>query len=157
MEFGEKNDLFTVSFSDDDRTEWIRKPLNENKPVTVGKAFTITAEHVIEGLEEDDLSIVIRIGRKVGGYWEMNKSILGLDYQLHLGVDCKWLRKHFVAEKGVRIFPKLNGIVDSDVWIGGEAKNAMPFSLYDQMVRKLPNYTELSKYVRARLSGVMRE
>ena len=157
MEFGQHDNWFTISFDDDERSEWIRGSLFDDNKVTVGKAFTIAAENVIEGLHEDDFGIVIRIGRKVGEYWEMDKSVLGIEYHLYLGIDCNWSRKHFVAEKGVRIFPKLNGVVENSIWIGGNNKDAMPYSVYDQIIRKLPNYTELNKYVKARLSGVIGE
>lgn len=157
MEFGQYDNWFTIAFDADDRAEWVRGSLFEDNKVTVGKAFTIGAENVIEGLDEDDIGIVIRIGQRVGNYWKMEKSVLRIEYQLYLGINHKWSRKHFVAEKGVSIFPKLNGIVENSIWIGGDNKDSMPFSVYDRIVRKLPNYTELNKYVQARLSGVIGE
>ena len=157
MEFVEDKDTFTIVYDFPGRFDWIRQALEEYGKVTIGKAFTINRGHVIEGLDESDEFMIIKIGVKRENYWEMDCSILGLEYELYLGIENKWKPKHFIAEKGVSIFPKLNGIVESQLWIGGKNKRAMPFSQYDQMVRKLPSYTELNKYVRARLSGVVGE
>lgn len=63
----------------------------------------------------------------------------------------------FVAVTNVQIFPRLNVVVKGPVYIGGDHPDAIPFNVFIDIIRKIPSATELSKYVRARLSAVLRE
>ena len=147
-----------TEFSPGDRVFVVRFGKNPRvKEVTVGKAFAVTRADIIEGLDEHDEQIVFRVGKRQGKYWKLDSEILGISYDLYLSTSEKWKRKHFVAEKGVRIFPRLNRVVSGAVRIGGDHRNAIPFAKYDSLIRKLPSYAELQKYVEARLANVVKE
>ena len=83
--------------------------------VTIGKAFKVTRADVMEGLEENDVEIVVRVGIRQGEYWKLDSKILSISYDLYLSTNETWKRKHFVAEKGVSIFPKLNSIISGSI------------------------------------------
>jgi hypothetical protein len=157
MDIEEQKDDLLVTLWNMRGDGWLRERMEADKKATVGKAFTVTRADIIEGLDENDEKIVIRIGKRQGGYWQLDSRILAISYDLYLSTKEKWKGKHFVAEKGVSIFPRLNDIVVGPIWVGGDHSNALPFDTYDSLIRKLPSYTELQKYVASRLASVLKE
>jgi len=152
-------DELRAVFPDDGRVSYLSAwtPYSEDDSKRIGNAFVAAQKDFIEGLNEHDEQVVIRIGRRKGAYWELDQRVLDIEYALYLSTAELWKRKHFVAEKGVSIFPKFNNVVSSALYIGGHDENAVPFATYDSLIRRFPSTTELAKYVSARLANAIKE
>jgi hypothetical protein len=159
MEIEGKDDELRILIHFDESIPWIRGWAQDerNEIARVSTAFDISQADVIEGRGRNDEQLVARIGSREGKYWKVRGDVLGISFDLYLSTGERWERKHFVAEKGVRIFPRLDELLSDAVYIGGDHPNAIPFGEYDNVIRKLPSYTELQKYVAARLANVLKE
>src|SRR4051812_23551404 len=111
VEFYKHNDALLTYFIDERSEEehWIRRVIREDGHAFASKAFTLKQEDIVEE-KCTKTELAVKIGSEQGDYWSINKDILGINYSLLIHKECNLGRKHFIAEKGVSIFPMFNGI-----------------------------------------------
>ncbi len=138
---------------------WICQKLEEDGSVRVSKFLFVTKDDIVDdSLSDDpDATILIRVADADTGYWKFRRDVLGISFDLYIQQGRKLRRNMFVAATNVLIFRRLSEIVKGPVYIGGDHPDAIPFNTFVDMIRKIPGLTELTKYVRARLSAVLRE
>lgn len=158
IEFREINNKVILSYSGEDSgSAWVYHELDESDHVTISKAFSFTRNELISELDEEnkDAPVEFDVATRKGEYYCFPKDVLSLDHDLYIHQDVKLERKLFVAERNISIFPKIDRMVTQSIHVGGNNKNAIPESVYRDLLRKFPNTYELNRYASARISSVL--
>ena len=92
-----------------------------------------------------------------GEYYRIDASILGIGFTLFLHRALDFKRSTFVAERNISIFPRLDGLGLTELWIGGDHPDALPAEIFEDLLRKFPNTYELNRYAAARVGGILRQ
>jgi hypothetical protein len=99
---------------------------------------------------------VFEIGKVAGEYYQVNKEVLGLEFELFLSRDMKLERKSFIAHRDISIFARFNSFELDELKIGGGDLEALPREVFESLIRKFPTSTELDHYARSRISAIIR-
>src|SRR5690554_6417881 len=158
ISFKRKDKKLILCYSSDQPSpEWVYHEIEKSGRVTIGKAFSLTNNELRTTLDDEnkDNEIEFEVATKEGEYYRFPSDLVSLDHDLfiHEGVDFE--RKFFVAERGISIFPKIDGMVEESVYIGGDNEGAIPLEVYTDLLKAFPNTYELNRYASARISGVL--
>lgn len=136
---------------------WVYHELDKTNSVVISKAFTVTKKELLSAFDQDHESnpVEFLIAKKEGDYYCFPKEILSLDHDLYIHEGVVLERKIFVAERGISIFPKIDGLTDTSVYIGGDNEEAIPESVFRELLKKFPNTYELNRYASARISSIL--
>jgi hypothetical protein len=68
-------------------------------------------------------------------------------------------RKTFVAERNIRIFPRIEKVkpTSGEIVVGGSRQDNIPAEIFRELLAKFPNSTELDRYARARVEAIVAE
>lgn len=169
--FFKENDNLILSYCRESfDLDWVIKSLNEEGSVVIRKCFTFKPEDALSlvfewGTVEKEIAyqkraispdeslckIKFLLGKKIGGYYKINKSVIGADYNVYFAKDIRLIEKYFIADRNIGILPKLVKLASGDVYIGGEHKGAISNRGFDALIENFPNTTELNKYARSRI------
>jgi hypothetical protein len=158
IEFREINNKVILFYSSDyPGPAWVYHKLDENNHVAISKAFTFTRNELISTLdkENEDAPVKFEVANRKGKYYCFPKDILSLEHDLYIHKDVKLERKLFVAERNISIFPKIDRIVAQSIYVGGNNENAVPESVYRDLLKKFPNTYELNRYASARITSIL--
>jgi hypothetical protein len=156
---------YTPDFDSDNN--WAVKVLEEEGRITLKKTFSFTKEDVYswptatEESEDDpfnsqsDVSFVF--GTKTGSYYKLRKGLLINKFDIYIHEDVSVDESFFVADSKLSIFKVLQPLVSSDIYIGGTHSAAIPEYGFIDLIKKFPTPYEKTKYVKARVSSVLRE
>lgn len=89
-------------------------------------------------------------------YYKIESKILGIDISIFFYKDIDLSTKYFTAIRNISVFQKINNVVKEDLYIGGDHPNNIPLESFINFIENFPNSYELTKYVDARLSAVLR-
>ncbi|WP_261847809.1 Shedu immune nuclease family protein [Pectobacterium araliae] len=104
-------------------------------------------------VEFDKMEFII--GDKVGDYYKIYNEVLSLQHDFFIHKDINMDRKFFVSERNISIFNKIDKLIDSSFYIGGDQEDNIPHGDYIQLIKKFPNTLELNKYAAARVSSII--
>jgi hypothetical protein len=158
IKFRKINNKVILSYSNDYPShEWVYPELDKSGSITISKAFTFTKKELISTVDEEngENPVEFEAAFKNGGYYRFPKEILSLKHDLYVHEDVKLERKLFVAVRDISIFPKIDNLVDSPIYLGGDNEDAIPMSVYYELLKAFPNTNELNKYASARISSVL--
>lgn len=158
IEFKEINNKVILSYSSEyPGPAWVYHELDENEQVTISKAFSFTRNELISSRDEDneDAPIEFEVATRTGKYYCFPKNILSLEHDLYIHEDISLERKLFIAERNISIFPKIDRMVSKSIYVGGDDENAIPESVFWDLLKKFPNTYELNRYASARISSVL--
>jgi hypothetical protein len=158
IEFRKLNNKIILSYSSEyPGPAWVYHQLEENNQVTISKAFSFTRNELITSRDEDneDAPVEFEMASRTGEYYCFPKDILSLDHDLYIHEDISLKRKLFVAERNISIFPKIDRMVSRSIYVGGDNENAIPESVYKDLLKAFPNTHELNKYASARISSIL--
>ncbi|GKW19605.1 hypothetical protein PEC302107_13340 [Pectobacterium araliae] len=131
--------------------------LKKNSIVTVSKVFDVELKNLIAmpdpDVEFDKMEFII--GDKVGDYYKIYNEVLSLQHDFFIHKDINMDRKFFVSERNISIFNKIDKLIDSSFYIGGDQEDNIPHGDYIQLIKKFPNTLELNKYAAARVSSII--
>ncbi|WP_445611848.1 Shedu immune nuclease family protein [Hafnia alvei] len=96
-----------------------------------------------------------KIGHKIGDYYKINNEVFSLQHDFYIHKDIDVDRKFFVSERNISISNKIDNLIDSDCYIGGDQENNIPHLDYIKLIKKFPNTLELNKYAAARVSSII--
>ncbi len=138
---------------------WIYQRIKKHGSARISKFLFVTENDIADDslTDDPDGAILVRVADADGGYWKFRRDVLGISFDLYIEQGRKLKRNMFVAATNVLISHRLGEIVKGPVYIGGTHPDAVPFNIFVNIIRKIPNATELSKYVRARLSAILCE
>ncbi len=158
LTFRKENNKVVLSYSSDmPSPAWVYHKLDKSGSALIGKAFTVTKGELISAFDEnhEDDPVEFEIAVKNDKYYCFSRGFLSLQHDLYIHEDIKLERKLFVAERGISIFPKIDDMVDQSIYIGGDNEEAIPESIFKQLLKAFPNTYELNRYASARISSVI--
>jgi hypothetical protein len=97
------------------------------------------------------------LGVAEGGYYRINKDILGLKFDLLLDRTMKLEPRTFVANRDISVFRKIDELIEEAIIVGEENENAIPLADFDQLLKTFPTSTELTHYARSRIARVLKD
>jgi hypothetical protein len=136
---------------------WVYHELDESGRVTINKAFSFTRNELISSRDKDneDAPIEFEVANRIGEYYCFPKNVLSLEHDLYIHEDVSLKRKLFIAERNISIFPKIARMVSRSIYVGGDHENAIPESVFRDLLKKFPNTYELNRYASARISSIL--
>ncbi|MFY1612150.1 hypothetical protein ACOMSG_04775 [Macellibacteroides fermentans] len=161
--FRKENNFLILSYSPE-RSEWIYDKINNNQLIVLKKTFYFNNEDKIKGNETenefdefDEFNIFeFKLGNLLNHYYVIDKRILNIDYDVYLSEDLDIRQEHFISHNNISIFKKFAKILMQDIYIGGEQVDSLPTEEFNKLVKRFPNSYEIDKYVKARLSAILR-
>lgn len=90
-------------------------------------------------------------------YVKIPGRILGIKNDLLISRDITLKRSIFAAERNVRIFGRLSSLLEhSDpIVLGGKRPDAIPWLVFNELLKKFPNTHELDRYANARVHTIL--
>lgn len=105
---------------------------------------------------ENEFEIQFILGEKRGPYFKIEGRKLGTTNDVYVSTEFPIEVKHFVVARGTSVFRTIDGLVDADIYIGGERDGAIPIEVFGEILSAMPTDVELKKYVMARASSVLK-
>jgi len=144
---------------------WVWEELKTHGEVTISRVFTLEREDLLEEPGEDQNNInefeyEFRFAKRDGAYHRINGRVFSITNDVLLAEDGIHLeRKLFVAERNISIFRRLAVVIGpgQDIAVGGSLPGSIPVEIFEQLLKKFPNSTELDRYANARVSNIIGE
>lgn len=141
--------------------DWLVRPLESEDDISLsGGALHVRREIYRNDVEDStyamDACYHFVVGSLENGYYRMDRRFLDISYDLFLHQALTFQRKTFVAEKNIPFFRGFNDYGFTEFRIGGDAPDALPQAVFEEMLSQFPNTYELKKYARARVSSMIR-
>jgi hypothetical protein len=143
---------------------WVWNELQNQGCVTIGRAFQFERGDLVAeptSQDEDDIESFLyefRFASRSGGYFNIEGRILDIPNKVliaDVGLDLS--RKLFVAERNISIFRRISELLppNQDIVVGGDAAGNIPIPVFQELLSKFPNSTELDRYAGARVANVL--
>jgi hypothetical protein len=143
---------------------WIREELKNYGKVTISRVFTLKRGDLVEEPGEDqdigEFEYQFRFAKQDGAYHRIEGRVFGIPNDVLLADSgIKLERKLFVAERNVSVFRRLAEVIGQgqDIAVGGSQSGSIPVDVFEQLLKKFPNSTELDRYANARVSNIIGE
>lgn len=141
--------------------DWLLKPLETEEDIALsGRALHVRQEIYQPEIDDGDYGMDacyrFLVGHLVDDYYQIDRRVLGIEYDLFMHRSLNFRRPMFVAETNIPIFRGFNDYGFSSLFVGGEHPDAVPEDVFEEMLRQFPNTYELKKYARARVSSMIR-
>lgn len=109
--------------------------------------------------DPNDHKYRFKLGSFVDGYLEIPAKIFDIKNDLYIDRAVKISRATFAAERNVSIFGRLSLLLDhtNPIVIGGIRPNAIPQDVFEELIKKFPNSSELDRYADARVYTILSE
>ena len=156
-------DLLLLKYTDDDGwndPKWVDSRLKERGKVTLRRCFTFEPRDLVPKSDSIDLSdeyYTFVLGATEGGYYKIDKRILGLNDDLLLWKQMGIKSKTFIAFRDISIFRRIDKLIDEQIVIGGDKDGSIPLAEFDELIRNFPTSTELKHYANARVTRVLKD
>lgn len=142
--------------------DWIWEELKSNGKVTVSRVFTLKRGDLIKeptkGEEVEEFRF--RFAKRDGAYYRIRGRVFDIPNDVLIAANgIKLERKFFVAERNVSVFGRLAKVIGKgqDIVVGGTQSGNIPVDVFDQLLKKFPNSTELDRYANARVANIIGE
>jgi hypothetical protein len=170
IEFEEDQEGLILKYSSETPgNDWIWEQLKTHREATISRVFTLErgdlleepgAGQDIEGQDMDEFEYRFRFATRDGTYYRIAGRVFGIPNDVLLadsGINLE--RKLFVAERNVSIFRRLAKVVGPSqaIFVGGSQPDSIPVTVFEELLRKFPNSTELDRYANARVSNIIGE
>lgn len=158
IEFKEYNNKVILSYTSDQYSpKWVYNDLDDSGKASIGKAFLFSSKELLTKFdpEQEDDAVEFELATKVDEYYRFRKDLLSVQHDIYIHESVKLERKLFVAERGISILPKIDKMVNSSIYIGGDNYDAIPIKIYLKLLKDFPNTYELNRYASARISAVL--
>lgn len=151
---------------------WVRHELDTAHNVTIAKVFHFTERDLIGDLPEymipydDELpaeedmiarSFTFDMGHVDDDYYHIKKSVLGTRHDVLIGREIELERRIFSAYRDISIFKGLEAVVEQPIIVGGPKEDSLPLEAFEELIRKFPTSTELTRYARARIHNIVKD
>ena len=128
--------------------DWLVEPLQSDDEISFSaNTFNIRKEIYRTDIDDGDFGMDacyrFIVGHLERGYYRMDRGFLGIEYDLYLHESLTFARTTFVAETNIPIFRGFNDYGFTEFRIGGEAPDALPKSVFEEMLSQFPNSYEL--------------
>lgn len=143
--------------------KWVWDDLTAHGEVCLSQVFCFDSGDLLNPpappQDANDHTYRFQLGSFNGDYLEIPARILDIKNDLHIARVLKISRATFIAERNVSIFGRLSALLDhSDpIVIGGAHPKAIPKDVFEELLKKFPNRTELDHYASARVYTILSE
>ena len=164
-----------ISFEEDDRgvdllyevenndPHWASERLKDDGEVTISSGFTFEPADLLEAPTQtrpEERTYRFRFAQREDDYYRVAGRVLGCDHDVLMGINSVRLeRKTFVAERNIRIFPRIEKVKPSpgEIVVGGSRPDKIPVDVFRELLAKFTNSAELDRYARARVEAIVGE
>ena len=161
-----RNNKWILIYRPENNPDWIEKEFEESNDIFLKRTFSLKKEDLFldeistptdedEIFEEKSYQFLFSESLE-GDYYKIRKGILINDHNIYFHKDVEVEPNHFVSYQNISIFRNISSLVQEDIIIGGERKNAIPFNEFQTLLSQFPNTYELKRYAQARISTVLR-
>lgn len=173
--------LYLVYTNDDERgVDWVfEKILMGSSTTLLGKVFTISdGDHL--GESEDGVSEgEFPIGKLEDDYYILQPVVLGTQSPVYIHKDVVdelepedfFIRQSYFErtagdgasrgqgwlEKYIPLFPKIEGMIEGGLKLGGEDENSIPIDKFKAAISIFPDREEVRRYIDARVAHIIKE
>lgn len=156
-----------------DGNEWVYRRFEKGEDLLVKRTFRLTKQLLVDSpavmppadpgdIEEgefgDEPILTFVVARAIDGvYLEFDDRVLEVGIPVLLDRAARPTWKWFTAEERTSVMRVIAGLRPSRIVIGGSSPDAIPVDVYESLIGQFPTQVERAKYVRARISGVVRE
>ncbi|MBH1973499.1 MAG: DUF4263 domain-containing protein [Rhodobacteraceae bacterium] len=160
----DKRGIILVYNGQDSGNHWIWSQLRSYKKATVSRVFHFNKKDSLDDVDQierdnvDETPFRFQMGSKEGNYHRIPGRIFDIPNDLLIATKGITIdRKTFVAERNISVPGRLAKLIPAgqEIIIGGEASDAIPIELYEEMLAKFPTSLEVDRYARARVSDVL--
>jgi hypothetical protein len=141
--------------------KWVWDDLTTKKAVQISRVFHFEPRDLLNPptLTQDfeNYEYLFQFGALDDGYVKIPARILDIKNDLFISRDVPIKRRIFTAERNVSIFSRLTELLEhSDpIVIGGQRPGAIPWDVYEELLKKFPNTYELDRYADARVQTIL--
>ena len=150
---------FWMCYSPENGLDYIRTKFEQDEPVIIKRAFMVTPELLREENDEGVEVVKFCVGELIGDYIHLFPEVTRTSHDFFFAKNIKFKLNLFVAQRGISILGKIDEVIDRDFYVGGdwEKNQGIPMDMYMELINKFPKTAELDKYVRYRISHVIKE
>ena len=144
--------------------KWVMNSLKENQEVQIASrifSFQINDlllyEENIQDIDGDDHVFRFKFGTYQGDYLRIPGRVLNSKNDLLIGREVTLKRSIFAAERNISIFGWISKLLEhSDpIVIGGNRPDSIPWSVFEELIKKFPNTGELNRYAGSRVQTIL--
>ncbi|MCC6963961.1 MAG: DUF4263 domain-containing protein [candidate division Zixibacteria bacterium] len=141
--------------------KWVWDDLTTKKEAQISRIFHFAPGDLLNPptLTQDfeDYEYRFQFGTFDDGYVKIPARILDIKNDLLISRDVTLKRRIFAAERNVSIFSRLSELLEhSDpIVIGGSRPGAIPWGVFEELLKKFPNTYELDRYADARVQTIL--
>lgn len=142
-------------------SEWVWDELTKKKKIRISRIFVFelgdllnppTSNQDFEGYEYR-----FQFGTFVDDYVKIPARVIDIKNDLLISQDVTLKRSIFAAERNVSIFGHISELLENSdpIVIGGTHPDAIPWSVFEELLKKFPNTYELNRYADARVQTIL--
>lgn len=141
--------------------EWVWEDLKTNSVTRLSRVFsfefTDLLNHPTQNQDFENYVYQFRLGTFEDSYVKIPARILNINNDLLISRDVTLKRSIFAAERNISIFGRFSELLDhSDpIVIGGSRPDAIPWKVFEELLKKFPNTYELDRYADARVHTIL--
>lgn len=142
-------------------TEWVWDELKKHQVVLISKVFHFNRGDLLNPppskQDFENYKYRFQFGTFDNGYVNIPARVLDIKNDLLICRNVKLKRSIFAAERNVSIFGRLSELLEhSDpIVIGGNRPDAIPWDVFEELLKKFPNTYELNRYADARVQTIL--
>lgn len=159
----EKTDEYLLLEYYAERTDaqWVDRELQEHNEVTLSRVFTFETSDLRSHEEDSDPDEegkkIFILGTKKNDYYIIDKKKLRTTNNVYIYYDLEINCNYFIAKHNVSILKKINDITKSEIFIGGNHKDAIPIKVFKKLLKSFPTTTEINHYINSRISRILND
>lgn len=141
--------------------KWVWDQLTTNNEARISRIFLFEPGDLLNPptptQDFDDYEYRFQFGTFDDDYVKIPARVLDIKNELLISRDVTLKRSIFAAERNVSIFGRLSELLEhSDpVVIGGTRLGAIPWDVFEELLKKFPNTHELNRYADARVQTIL--
>ena len=141
--------------------KWVWDELTKNKEARLSRIFRFELGDLLNPptptQDFDDYECRFQFGIFDDGYVKIPARILDIKNDLLISRDVTLKRSMFAAERNISIFGRLSELLEhtNPIVVGGARPDAIPWAIFEELLKKFPNTYELNRYADARVQTIL--
>lgn len=141
--------------------KWVWDELTKNQEVLLSRIFLFTPKDLLNpptsNQDFEAYKYRFQFGTFDDGYVRIPARILDIKNDLLISRDVTLKRSIFAAERNISIFGRLSELLEhSDpIVIGGTRPGAIPWDVFEELLKRFPSTFELNRYADARVQTIL--
>ena len=141
--------------------KWVWDELTTNSETRISRIFLFTPGDLLNpptpAQDFDGYEYRFQFGTFDDGYVKIPARVLDIKNDLLISRSVTLKRSIFAAERNVSIFGRLSELLEhaDPIVIGGTRPGAIPWDVFEELLKKFPNTYELNRYADARVQTIL--